>query len=1347
MPRLFISHSSKDSFEAIAFREWLIGEGWSEQDVFLDLHDIGAGARWKEALAKANERCEAVVLLASPVSLASTECRLEIRMAEDYGKEIIVAILYLLTPENEELGIYRERQIVDLSLEPRDATFTVQHRGQTKAVSFSQRTLRHIKARLDQLGISPTSFSWRPGNLETATPYPGFEGFTRHEGGLFFGRAGDIARGLAELRTLRRLGSGQVMVIQAASGAGKSSFLKAGIWPRIERDPEFLPVAILRPATGIMTGESGLGRQLATFFSAQRQTRTAADIHQALGGSLDAAADALVALINEVTEIGHAIQLVARPDAPMPTPVFAVDQAEELFGAADDQESQRFLEVIARVLAGDRPAAARLTAPPLFIWTTRADSLDALLHATDKAGLKAPKPFLLPPIPRDAYREIIEAPLTVANQAGMKLSIDPLLVDALVETSTGADALPLLAFTLRQLLAENRSGASAHLRLEQFRAAGGMDGVLSKRLAGVQRSSSSSPSELRRLFIPHLATWDEDSNPPAAKRLVADEPRLFSGERVGLRSLADALVEARLLTRSGKEHGQSTLEVAHEALLRLSPLSDWLAEDREFLIWRDRLGKARAAYEANTRGLLVGRELQISRAWLQARSEHDDIAPSDRAFIRESMVEEDRRRTEEEEKERQRQAAELAASRRLARRTMGGLVVALLLALLAGTAGLYAYVQQQDANVQKERAVTALAKQSVMMAQASEAQARLGDTASAIALALEALPKDMSKPDRPAVPQAIAALSFAIDQDRRVHALQTTGGSVVYSAYSPDGQRIVTIPYNGDVQVWDAATGTMLHNLGKHEDALFASFSPDGERLAVATKEAKIWDLAKAKLLFELKGHKRFTVKVRFTPDGKKLVTVGGDNTARVWDAASGRQLTLIQGPDWNSAASSRDSRWGIADPIMNAVMSAQHQIFGSMAELAITPDSRFVITAGKSDPQATPRMWDLESGRQLRNFPGMPVTLGFQFLDLQLSPDGTRLLGASGDNNARVWNVATGDLIATLRGHSAQVESARFSPDGTRIVTASADHTARLWDAVTGRIMGLLRGHAADVNKAVFNNNGTQILTVSTDRTARLWDGQTGNAITVLEGHSDMVLHGEFSPDGRYLLTSSRDGSLRTWRSLVGQPIRELRLGEEESASRTWSRDMDKARLVETAGNGQRAVVARPGRTDAGWMVNTETGQIIADVDAGTGQFVAGDRVLLTSNLRLLNADNGALLAALDGAQFKINATRSRNPDSQREGTLPLRARHRPENRRIEVRRRRPEGLRLGGLRPTRRRCARSQHRGLGCSVRRQQRSTCTWRQGGEARHRRCQRARCCPVDGWPAAALSSRAPPPRRA
>jgi hypothetical protein len=70
---LFISHSSKDNVAALALQRWLEANGWSKEDVFVDLHAIGAGERWRDALRKANASCEAIVLLASPDSLASKE--------------------------------------------------------------------------------------------------------------------------------------------------------------------------------------------------------------------------------------------------------------------------------------------------------------------------------------------------------------------------------------------------------------------------------------------------------------------------------------------------------------------------------------------------------------------------------------------------------------------------------------------------------------------------------------------------------------------------------------------------------------------------------------------------------------------------------------------------------------------------------------------------------------------------------------------------------------------------------------------------------------------------------------------------------------------------------------------------------------------------------------------------------------------------------------------------------------------------------------------------------------------------------------------------------------------------
>jgi hypothetical protein len=93
LSRLFISHSSKDNVAAVAFKQWLGAIGWPHDEVFLDVDSIGAGERWKEALNKANVRCEAVILLASPDALSSPECIAEVRKAEDVGKEIIVVLL------------------------------------------------------------------------------------------------------------------------------------------------------------------------------------------------------------------------------------------------------------------------------------------------------------------------------------------------------------------------------------------------------------------------------------------------------------------------------------------------------------------------------------------------------------------------------------------------------------------------------------------------------------------------------------------------------------------------------------------------------------------------------------------------------------------------------------------------------------------------------------------------------------------------------------------------------------------------------------------------------------------------------------------------------------------------------------------------------------------------------------------------------------------------------------------------------------------------------------------------------------------------------------------------------
>ena len=1191
MPRLFISHSSKDNFEAIAFAEWLVREGWSDQDIFLDLHDIGAGQRWKEALAKANERCEAVVLLASPASLASTECRLEIRMAEDYGKEIIVAILYLLTPDADELGFYRERQIVDLGMEPRDATFTVEHKGQRKAVSFSGRTLRHIKARLDQLGISPTSFSWRPGNLETASPYPGFEGFSRQEAGLFFGRAGDIARGLAELRRLRRLGTGQVMVIQAASGAGKSSFLKAGLWPRLERDPDFLPLAILRSATGILTGENGLGRQLAAFFATHRHNRTATDIHEIVRRPPAAAAEGLVALLNEATEIGHAIQRVARPDAPVPTPIVAVDQAEELFAGADSEESLRFLALVAELLAPARQEGegqARLKAPPLFVWTIRADSLDELLQATDGTGIKAPQPLLLPPIPREAYREIIEAPLAVANQAGMRMSIDPLLVDALVEASTGADALPLLAFTLRQLLADNRSGATANLTLAQFKAAGGMEGILGKRLAGVQRAVGSSPEGLRRLLLPNLATWDEEAKPPAAKRLVAHETQLLGGARADLKPLADALVEARLLTRSGSEGGEPTLEVAHEALLRQPPISDWLAEDREFLVWRERLSRTRAQFDANARGLLVGRELQIARGWLGTRAA--DVAEADRAFIAASAAEDDRRRGEEEERERRQQAEKLAASQRLVRRTVAGLAAALVLAVIAGLAGFYAHSRQQLAEAAKNMAVAATHKaeaatdialkarnealltQSKFLTSLADEAMKQSNPATAALLALEALPDAAGTTDvvraRPYWSRAEEKLVAALRMMRETRVIDGHDSSVRSIALSEDGTILASTSADGTARVWDVRSGAELHrhlSVHAYTPQRTVSITRDGKRVMLIERDSHkssytliILEPTSGRAVRLIQNLSDAPGDIALSADGALAVAIVA-GVVRRWNGETGQELPPVasEAKDISCATLSGDGKFiaiGASDGKVRVVDAATNTVIsgfsGASAARAIATsfDGTVVLTGFESGAVLA---WSTEIKKQVE----LP-THKSRVTSVALSHDGKlATTSAVNEGAARIWDLETRSERGRLVGHDALVWSVTMSGDGRIVASAGGDDVAvrhphendktiRIWQGGTRPTARAIVSGGKSVSDVAFSPDATAIYGGTDDGVLSAWNLGDGRLLWRQSGHSKNITKLDVSDDGGRILSASGDNKVRIWDARTGAPLLTLDVG-----------------------------------------------------------------------------------------------------------------------------------------------------------------------------------------------------------
>jgi TPR repeat protein len=229
-----------------------------------------------------------------------------------------------------------------------------------------------------------------------------------------------------------------------------------------------------------------------------------------------------------------------------------------------------------------------------------------------------------------------------------------------------------------------------------------------------------------------------------------------------------------------------------------------------------------------------------------------------------------------------------------------------------------------------------------------------------------------------------------------------------------------------------------------------------------------------------------------FSPDGARVLTVSNDKTARIWDAASGRQIQLFTG----------------------------HSGYVSLS--SFSPDGRHVVT-GSGDKTA--RVWDAATGRQIFELNGHTNELSSS----AYSPDGRRIVTASYDNTARIWDAATGRQVMQLIGHTAHVNDAAFSPDGRWVVTASYDKTARIWDAATGRQLLLLSGHTDSLASAAYSPDGNRVVTASHDKTTRIWDAATGRQLLLL-AEPDLVEFAVFSRDGGRVVTASDDKTARIW-------------------------------------------------------------------------------------------------------------------------------------------------------------------------------------------------------------------------
>ena len=288
-----------------------------------------------------------------------------------------------------------------------------------------------------------------------------------------------------------------------------------------------------------------------------------------------------------------------------------------------------------------------------------------------------------------------------------------------------------------------------------------------------------------------------------------------------------------------------------------------------------------------------------------------------------------------------------------------------------------------------------------------------------------------------------------------------------------------------------------LGSLGK------VAYSPEGRRIVAGSygATAKVWEAASGKELLAITGDMRTAnpgpnLVAAFSPDGLQIVTgtsFGGGG--KVWDAATGRELLKFGGQN------------------------------DTVTAAAFSPDGRRILT-GETD--ATARLWDATTGQEL-------LTLQGQYGDIQsvaFSPDGRKILTGSQYSMAtKVWDATNGRPLVTLAGNSAPNPAVAFFPDGQRIATGVAGGaTAAIWDAASGQLQRKIGEQGDNITAVAVSPDGKRILTGCSGNIARLWDANSGKELLALKGHSGQISSLAFSPDGQRMITASYDGTLKIW-------------------------------------------------------------------------------------------------------------------------------------------------------------------------------------------------------------------------
>lgn len=370
--------------------------------------------------------------------------------------------------------------------------------------------------------------------------------------------------------------------------------------------------------------------------------------------------------------------------------------------------------------------------------------------------------------------------------------------------------------------------------------------------------------------------------------------------------------------------------------------------------------------------------------------------------------------------------------------------------------------------------------------------------------------------------------------------------------FSANGTVLLTSSDDRTAVLWEAATGGRVIEPMRHEESVtVAAFNPTEDTVFTVTggpgKPARLyrWSLKRPSPSFTSFSHGAGVLALAPSPDGRRMVTGSADGKFSVWDI---RQPALLSdpnqsdyevaacaySPDGNVIATAAGSQVTLRDGKSGQPTTAPLNHEGAVTAVSFSPDGRRLLTASLD---GTARLWNVRDGSAA----GAPMRHEDSVTTAEFSFDGGRILTGSKDETARLWNADTGQMLAEPMRHAMAVTVAHFSPNGRRLVTGSKDGVAQIWDAHTARPLTPPLKHEREITEAIFSADSMTVVTATGEfggaGATRVWDAATGQPLTNPMLHPEGVEAIALHPDGDRLVTGAFDGMLRIWDLHTGKP------------------------------------------------------------------------------------------------------------------------------------------------------------------------------------------------------------------